>query len=383
MADIEFDLPHPLVMDMGSDSVKLGFSGDDAPRSITTNLVCKNSSEINVMVGMGTQTYYKGAEAECKRGLFELQRPVVNGVIRDLHLMEMVWHHAFYNELTVAPEEHPVLFTEHPLNPIWNRKEMLTLAMETFNIPGVYFAIPGVLNYYATEISTQIAGNKSGVFVDCGSGVTSIVPVHQGKVVTDAIMRQDWAGDVCTDRLSQLLQERGHASSVNSREVVEQMKLSTANVSIQPELMKSDLETKFWENPDGEKFDVSRERVECMEPIFSPDILDSDALGIHKLALASIEKCEQPIQRELCNRIVLSGGTTVCPGFELRFRREMSNILTNELRDVLEVIANPARQYTTWIGGSFFASQPLFHELLISKADYEEHGPDIAYKKIV
>ena len=60
------------------------------PRSITTKLVCKINSKINAMVGMGTKTYYKGVEADCKRGLFELKRPVVNGILRDLHLIEMV-----------------------------------------------------------------------------------------------------------------------------------------------------------------------------------------------------------------------------------------------------------------------------------------------------
>lgn len=79
--------------------------------------------------------FFIGEEALARKGVLKLNYPIEHGIVNDWDDMEKIWHHCFYNELRLDPEEHPVMLTEAPLNPKSNREKMTQIFFETFSVP--------------------------------------------------------------------------------------------------------------------------------------------------------------------------------------------------------------------------------------------------------
>jgi actin-related protein len=98
-----------VVIDNGSDTCKAGLAGDDSPSAVFPSIVGRPRDSGVVGGGKGQKEVYVGDEAQAKGDTLRLRYPIEHGIITNWDDMERLWHHAFYNELRVPPEEHPVL----------------------------------------------------------------------------------------------------------------------------------------------------------------------------------------------------------------------------------------------------------------------------------
>ena len=178
----------------------------------------------------------------------------------------------------------------------------------------------------------------------------------------------------------------------------------------------ANLPTTPYELPDGTILDVGVERFQLTEMLFDPTSVDFDCSdmaslgfttgasssssrgpdnrdkpavsteGVGRLVSNSILRCDPDnnVQTTLCGNVVVAGGASAVEGLPERVKLDVETVvhaLAPGLRIKTASLGLSERALTAWLGGSIVASLGSFHEMWLSRQEYEEFGPGIVEKK--
>jgi len=348
----------PIVIDNGSSTCKAGVAGEDSPRLVIPSLI--NPKEETISPVRPSRFKYL----------------IENGVIRDVDEMQKIWNRIF-EELQKFPVDNPILLTETLMNPKTIREKVIQIMFENFNAQRTFIASQPILALYA-------AGRTTGIILDCGEGTTFAVPAYEGYSLPASVLRQDLSGHSITSYLQKILTEREYDLSTIPYAIKKDIKEKAFYVALDFEQeMENALNYPFtiektYHLPDGKEITLGNERFRGPEALFRPHFIGYESAGVHEMIYNAIMKTDSDIRSNLFGNVVLSGGSTLFPGFVDRLQKELSE-LTSKCQ--VKVIATPERKFAPWIGGSILASLESFQPSFITKGEYEETGPTIVHRK--
>ncbi|XP_026767763.1 actin-like protein 6B isoform X3 [Pangasianodon hypophthalmus] len=393
-----------LVFDIGSFSTRAGYAGEDCPKadfptSLGVHVEEAGPGEMAAEQENNGRSFYLDTTAlHVPRAEVELISPLKNGMIEDWEGFQAIMDHVYSKHIKSEPGLHPVLMSEAPWNSRAKREKLTELMFEHYNIPAFFLCKTAVLTAFAN-------GRATGLVLDSGATHTTAIPVHDGYVLQQGIVKSPLAGDFITMQCREMFQEMNidiiPPYTIASKEVIQDFQASVLQVSDSPydEQVAAQMPTLHYEMPSGYNADYGAERLRIPEGLFDPSnvkgLSGNTMLGVGHVVTTSIGMCDidiRPVrslhsflQTGLCGlygSVIVTGGNTLLQGFTERLNRELSQKAPPSMR--LKLIASNSsmeRRFSSWIGGSILASLGTFQQMWISKQEYDEGGKQSVERK--
>ncbi|EFA10847.1 actin-like protein 6B [Tribolium castaneum] len=402
-----------LVFDIGHNSTRAGFGGEDSPKldiPSTVGVWLDSHDEIS------QKRYNIGITSiNVRRSEMELTTFLKDGMVENWEIFENFLDYIYSNALRAIPNDHPLLITEPPWVTAPKREQLTELMFEKYNVPALYLAKNASLAAFAN-------GRPTCLVVDSGATHTSAVPVHDGFVLTQAVVKSPAGGDYLSTQCRNYLTEKGieivppcmvaskevtkaeeapnfkrrlfHAKLTDSwhnymiKQVMQDFQASVLQVSdnLYDEEVVKTMPAIHYEFPNGFHKDFGVERFKIPEPLFNPIAGIKSGiqptLGVGPLVTTSVGMCDIDIRPAMYGSVVVTGGNSNLQGFTERLNRDLAAKTPPSMR--LKIISAPGateRKFGAWSGGSILTSLGSFQQLWVSKQEYDDGGKAIVQSK--
>lgn len=415
-----------LVFDIGSFSIRAGYAGEDMPKAEFPSTV----GVVEDVVDTPMQTddtnssqpekqksyHFDTVNIKVPRKGKEMVTFLKEGMVNDWDLFEKVMDHTYSKYIKSESELHPVLMSEPAWNVRTNRERLTEVMFEKYNIPAFFLCKNAVLSAFAN-------GRSTGLVLDSGATHSTAIPVYDGYVLQQAIVKSPLAGDFITMECRKQMEEMsievippymiaskepvpesmpakwkkkpGLVEVTKSfhnymvKDVLQDFAASALQVSDSPyeQEVAENMPTVHYEFPNGYNVDFAEERLRIPEALFDPSVIKdlqgaNSMLSVGPVVTTSVGMCDIDIRPSLYNSVIVVGGNTLLNGFTDRLNRDLSTKIPPNMKlKIISSTVSAERRFSSWIGGSILASLGSFHQMWISKQEYEESGRSCVEKK--
>ena len=402
-----------VVIDLGSGMIKAGFAGDDPRTEVRPVTGAYRYPTIFRDFDQPPNHWQLDSDDAALVAVCTVRHTISRGVVTDWAGMEKLFHHLFYSELRVEPNEHPCCVIEPVLNPRAQRERLAALlfgtaASDAFDAKG---GSPGIYFLAAPVAALQSVGRQTGVVLDIGDSVTQTAAVCEGFVIGPSLLRAGLGGRDLTEYLLQLLRANPAVAVVGpieidsggralAKRIKEQSNLFSVALDCELELRRGSTPSQAL-LPDDAAITLDHERLLVPEALFQPSLMGpafADASGVHDLLrtalrmtslhFASLGHSTNTSPQDHAgtiatlwgNVVVVGGGGANFDGFVERLQKELAAVVPREAKTAV-VFSPPERAFSSWIGASTITWQDNFQGMWVTNADWRAEGPSVVHRK--
>lgn len=382
-----------IVCDIGANSIKIGFAGRRGATTLTPERVIPTVIAVPRQLQRGKDSFQLednilvGDEALSVRYRkdYSYVRPIdEDGNVQDWAALETILQFALQAIGVVGHRYTPCSSSHHQI--LLTTKTQSTKRSDVQCLLGIFFdkfhfAAVALHEQSALVLYTQ--GVETGVVVELGETMTTIVPVYKGYAIPKLNKRLPVGGRSISRFLAKLLRLRGYPAIDPGvdLEAAREIKEKGSYVALDP-VAEDRLaeETTVLEKDiplsDGTTtVSIGKERFEAPEALFQPKLWDSsESKGLADLIFETIQEAAIDCRVDLFQNIILSGGSSLLPGIQQRLQSDLieryekkvpqkrnNSATTNEKMNSLsttwrvQVHAPDTRRFAVYEGAVLFA----------------------------
>ena len=313
----------PIIIDIGSAYVKIGFSGEPTPRFVFPCITGTEKYKA-VMVDMSARSMYVGSDVVKMRGVLKIKHPIDRGQIVDWESYYEILNYIFYSLLRIDTlANYPVFYCEPPFMHRETKEYIARLLFETHRVKSLIMMSTPLLSLFSVGLTT-------GLVIESGNGLTWIVPIVNGKIIQHAVQKLPLAGVDVNHNLKNLLMREGvNIASSAADAIIQEIKEKNCYFVLDPNIPPSTSERFSVPMPDGTTINVPNYILyQAPEVLFNPSMLGyGTVMNIPEAVITCLKVVDNNYWYDLLSHVVFSGGNLSYSGFKERFESELNSFI--------------------------------------------------------